>query len=96
MRSIMQDDDCCYICKKMGYHTYKWLEKHHCLHGTANRRLADKDGLVVYLCRHHHKALHNEGQWDKELQKEAQIRWMEYYERSVDEFRSRYGKSYLT
>jgi hypothetical protein len=30
-----------------------------------------------------------------ELKKEAQIRYMEYYEKSVDEFRERYGKSYL-
>ena len=96
MKSIMQDDQCCYICKKLGYYTYKYLELHHALHGFANRRLADKDGLTVWLCKYHHTALHDKGEHDKELQKEAQVRWMEYYEKSIDEFRSRYGKSYLT
>ena len=97
MKSIMQDseDRRCYICKKLGFDTYRYIELHHCLHGNANRRLADKDGLWVYLCKYHHTALHDKGEWDKELQKEAQIRYMEYYEKSVDEFIKRYGKSYL-
>ena len=89
------DDKQCYICQKLGFHTYRYMELHHCIHGNANRRLADKDGLCVWLCKYHHQALHDKGEWDKELQKEAQIRYMEYYEKSVEEFRSRYGKSYI-
>ena len=70
------DDKQCYICQKLGFHTYRYMELHHCIHGNANRRLADKDGLCVWLCKYHHQALHDKGEWDKELQKEAQIRYM--------------------
>lgn len=94
-KSIMQNERECYICAKLGFHTYKNLDEHHCIHGFANRKLAERDGLKLYLCRYHHTALHDKGEWDKELQKEAQIRWMEVYERGVDEWISRYGKSFL-
>lgn len=94
-KSIMQDEEECYICRKLGFHTYKNLEEHHFIHGFANRRLAEADGLKAYLCKYHHTALHDKGEHDKELQKEAQIRWMEYYERSIDEWIKRYGKSFL-
>ena len=89
------DDRQCYICLKRGFHTYRYTELHHCIHGNANRRLADKDGLTVWLCKYHHMMLHDHGENDLELQQEAQTRWMEYYEKSIDEFRKRYGKSYL-
>lgn len=95
MKSIIQDDNVCYICKKMGFDT-PGPEEHHMLHGNANRRLAEKDGLKCQLCSYHHKIVHDtNSEWDKKLQKEAQIRYMEYYEKSVDEFRERYGKNYL-
>lgn len=91
MESIIQNsnDECCYICGQWATDT------HHCLHGTANRRLADKDGLTVRLCHRCHKALHDKGNMDRELQRIAQSKWMEYYSRSEDDFIKRYGKSYL-
>ena len=89
MKSIIHDWDECYICGAYG------TEVHHCIHGTANRRLADKDGLTVNLCHACHMRLHDKGEYDRELQKIAQQRWMEYYGKSVDEFRKRYGKNYL-
>lgn len=91
MESIIQNKskDCCYICGQWATDT------HHCLHGTANRKLADKDGLTVRLCHRCHMALHDKGNFDKELQRIAQARWMEYYSGSEDDFIKRYGKSYL-
>lgn len=89
MKSIMNEGNGCYICGQ--YPT----EVHHCIHGIARRKLADKDGLTVNLCHTCHMRLHDLGVYDKELQKAAQVRWMEYYERSIDEFRARYGKSYI-
>lgn len=68
---------------------------HHCLHGTSRRKLADEDGLTVYLCRPHHAALHDKGLYDLVLQQEAQQAWMDYYHKSVEDFIKRYGKSYL-
>jgi hypothetical protein len=31
------------------------IEVHHVIHGTANRKLSDKYGLVVGLCYQHHR-----------------------------------------
>ncbi len=91
MKSIIQDEneEVCYICGQYAQTV------HHVLHGTANRKLADKDGLVVRLCHKCHMNLHDHGSFDRELQRIAQTRWMEYYEKSEDDFRERYGKSYL-
>ena len=82
-------DECCYICGQYA------TETHHCIHGTANRKLADKDGLTVRLCSRCHRNLHDHGTLDRELQRLAQVRWMEYFGKSEDEFRKRYGKSYI-
>ncbi len=91
MKSIMhtENENLCYLC---GQWATDW---HHCWHGTANRKLADKDGLIVKLCHTCHMNLHDHGSFDKELQRLAQVRWMEYYEKSEDEFIARYGKSVL-
>lgn len=91
MKSIIQDDSehSCFICGK-----YTEIV-HHCIHGNANRKLADKDGLTVRLCHSCHANLHDHGTLDRELQSIAQARWMEYYGKSEDDFRLRYGKSYL-
>lgn len=50
MKSIICNDKCCYLCGST-----ENLEEHHCLHGTANRKLADKYGLTVMLCEKHHR-----------------------------------------
>ena len=94
-KSIMQTEKECYICRKLGFDTTRNLEEHHVLHGTANRKIAESDGLKVFLCHYHHRQLHDMGAWDRELQEEAQFKYMEYYGKSIAEFRSRYGKSYL-
>jgi hypothetical protein len=39
--------------------------------------------------------LHDKGYMDRELQKIAQARWMEYNSKSVDDFIKRYGKSFI-
>lgn len=91
MKSIIHtcNIECCFICGQYA------TECHHALHGTANRKLADKDGLTVMLCHTCHMNLHDKGNFDKELQRVAQVKWMEHYGKSEDDFRQRYGKSYL-
>lgn len=96
MKSIIQTKKKCFVCES----TYN-LHCHHCMHGTANRKLADKDGLTVYLCYEHHEGnmgVHSKNghELDLELKRIAQLRWQEYYNKTEDDFRSRYGKSYLT
>ena len=95
MKSIIQEEKKCYVCET----TYN-LHSHHCIHGTANRKLADQDGLTVYLCYEHHEGTNgvhskNGHELDLELKILAQKRWMEYYDKTEDDFRKRYGKSYL-
>ena len=87
---IARTSEYCYICAKYGN-----LEKHHCLHGTANRRLADEDGLFVWLCRNCHTRLHDKGIGDKGLQIVAEKAWMQHYGKTEEDFIKRYGKNYI-
>ena len=97
--SIMQDKKECYICKK----TFL-LEKHHCIYGTAKRKLSDEDGLAVWLCHIHHRGtngvhgkngLHDMSGNKINLKQEAQKRWQEYYNKTTEDWIHRYGRNYL-
>lgn len=85
-KSIMQSDGC-YICG-----SWRDLETHHVMHGTANRKKADEDGLTVKLCRRCHSDLHDKGLEDRWLQKEGMRAWCRYYSKTEEDFRRRYGK----
>ena len=79
----------CFICG-----SWQNLEEHHLLHGSGRRKLADEDGLTLFLCHYCHKELHDHGKHDLDLQIYAQ----RYYEANIstrDEFMKRYGKSYI-
>lgn len=80
----------CFLCGAEGH-----MEVHHCLHGTANRRLADADGLKVNLCMRCHRALHDRGEHDRELEAAAERIWMNYNLEHEEGFIARYGRSYL-
>ena len=95
MKSIIQVKKVCYICG-----TTMNLEEHHCIHGTANRKLSEKDGLKVWLCYEHHrgdKGVHgkNGTTLDTYLKSEAQIAWEQYNKKTKEVFIDRYGKSYI-
>ena len=79
----------CWFCKSQ-----KNLELHHCIHGTANRKLADEDGLTVWLCHECHQNLHDHGDGDEELKHEAMLAWMFEYNKTKKDFLKRYGKMY--
>lgn len=79
----------CYICGK-----YTDLQTHHVLHGTSMRKKADEDGLTVKLCIRCHADLHDKGDSDRLLQQVGQYFWEQNYG-TRDQFRSRYGKSFL-
>lgn len=80
----------CYLCGERGL-----MEAHHCIHGTANRRLADKDGLIVNLCPECHRKLHDKGVMDDHLKAIAENAWLRYNRATVEEFIARYGRSYI-
>lgn len=70
-------------------------ERHHAIHGTANRKLADQDGLTVQLCHTCHKLLHDHGIHDRDLQQIAEKSYLEHYNASIEDFIKRYGKNFL-
>lgn len=93
-KSIIQERKECYFCGKV-----LDLELHHCIHGTANRRLADEDGLTVWLCFDHHRGrfgVHSDNvEKDNLLKRVAERAYLRYYKKTVDDFIKRYGKNYL-
>ena len=92
-KSIIQKNKECYFCGAIDN-----LDRHHCWHGTANRKCAESDGLWVYLCKYHHTmsndAVHQNALMDKALKIVAQKAWEQTYG-SREEFIKRYGKSEL-
>lgn len=70
------------------------LDIHHVLHGVANRKIADKFGLWVWLRHDIHKRLHDSDKdLDRELEQEAQKAFEEKY--SHEEWMRLFGKNYL-
>lgn len=96
MKSIITKDlKCCYVCGKN-----QNIEIHHCIHGTAKRKIADKEGLFVPLCYEHHrgtKGVHGrEGHdLDKELKIIAETIWCEKHNKTPEDFIRLMGKNYL-
>ena len=74
-------------------------ERHEIFEGrTGNRDKSIKDGLVVFLTIEQHrgnKGVHGSPKDWLWLKEEGQKAWQEYYNKTIDDFRNRYGKSYL-
>lgn len=88
--SIIQTNKVCLLCGK------EWgLHYHHIAHGTANRKIADQEGLTCWLCEEHHRRLHDKGENDRELQQHAQKIWMSVNDKTVEDWIALFGKSYL-
>lgn len=72
--------------------------RHEVFFGTANRKQSIEDGLVVFLKPELHtgsKGVHNNREIDLYLKIIGQRAWMEYYNKSENDFIKRYGKSYI-
>ena len=89
MKSIMWGEKACFFCGSTSE-----LQTHHCIHGTANRKLADKFGLTIILCRRHHEMVHMDVGMDIALKMEAQRAWEKQYG-SRNDFVRVFGRSYL-
>lgn len=100
-KSIMHNkaDGTCYLCTKLNqdYDRRTGLEEHHVMSGTANRRLAERYGLKVYLCVPHHRdgreAVHNNEENRKLLQIEAQKAFEKKY--SYEKWMEVFGRNYI-
>ena len=93
-KSILCTEKECFIC-----HKTEGLHKHHCIYGTANRKLSEADGLWVWLCAEHHnmsnEGVHSNHPFDVMLKKYAQKVWELHTLEGREAFRRRYGQSYL-
>ena len=94
MNSIIQEKKECYVCASIND-----LELHHCIYGNAKRKLSDKYGLVVWLCRKHHRtgkyAVHFFKPLDDKLKELAQVKAMNYYNWSLDDWMKIFRRNYL-
>lgn len=93
MKSIMQTEKQCYICGNT-----QNLHVHHCIYGTANRKLSERYGLKVYLCYRHHngsnEGVHFNRQLDLFIKKEAQ-KAFENVHGTHEDFMRIFGKNHL-
>ena len=84
----------CFFCGKAA------VEEHHLLFGNGTRKLAEEDGIKVPVCKDCHTMgrvtgrIHDNSMAENLSKKLGQAIWENYYG-SRQEFRSRYGKSYL-
>ena len=84
-------DSACFLCRRRGD-----LARHEVFHGTAYRQKAKAYGCWVYLCPECHDRLHRiDPKLDRQLKQIGQRNAMEWYEWTVEDFRERFGKSYV-
>lgn len=91
-KSIIQTEKECFVCG-----TTRQLQLHHIFRGSY-RKMADKLGLTVFLCLHHHtgsnEAVHNNKELDLHLKRIGQRKYEEVYG-DRDDFREAFGRNYL-
>lgn len=100
-KSIMHDkrDGTCYLCMLLNgdFDRRTYLEEHHVMNGTRNKKHSEHYGLKVYLCVPHHRegdeAVHKKAETMRLLQRKAQ----EAFERKYPNlsFRDIFGKNCL-
>lgn len=83
----------CYLCQKQGV-----TNAHHILHGSGYRKIADKLGLIVYLCPECHTGtdgIHgkNGHERDMDLKKIAQYTYEQQH--SHEEWMKKVGRNFL-
>ena len=91
--SLMQKEKRCIVCGSMfNIHTHE-------VYFGKNRQKSIEDGCCVYLCGKHHnqsnEGVHFNHELDMKLKKEMEVAWLEYYNKTIQDFRERYGRSYL-
>ena len=75
-------------------------ERHEVFEGrTGNRDKSIEDGLVIFLTPEMHrtgkKAIHKDYEFWNEVKEIAERAWCEYYDKTPEDFRNRYGKNYI-
>lgn len=73
----------------------KGCQKHHVFGGVANRPKSEKYGLFIWLTLKQHDYLHKHPKEMLDIKKEAQMSFMKYYDKTVEEFIEVFGRSWL-
>ena len=80
-------------------HREDGLHRHEVFFGTANRQKSIRDGLVIFLTPEMHnmsdKGIHFNRNFDIAAKRSGEHAWLDYYGKTIDDFRKRYGKSWL-
>ena len=98
MKSIMQSNKECYLCRKMfGICNERGLHEHHIYEGYGRRRQSEAIGAKVWLCAKHHNmsdyGIHFNKEEDMELKRACQRKFEETHTR--EEFMELIGRNYL-
>lgn len=90
---MIMSDKKCFFCGKTDS-----LQEHHCVGGNANRKIADKYGLTIWLCVYHHtggkKSVHQDYSMNLQVKQYAQ----RYFEENIGDrelWMREFGKNYL-
>ena len=91
--SILQKEKLCYVC---GSPTN--IHIHEVFFG-KNRQKSIEDGCCIYLCGKHHnqsnQGIHFNHDLDLKAKKEMEEKWLETYNKTIEEFIKRYGRNYI-
>lgn len=99
----MSKEEFCIMPPSPYYSTkrFEGSERNEVFGGNPNRQHSIEDGLVIFLTAEDHRtgknSYHRNPQNPKwvEVRKMAQRRWMEFYNKTEEQFRKRYGRSWL-
>ena len=97
----MRKEEFCIMKPDVRWSTQRFegSHKHHIFGGMPNRKHSDEDGLVIFLRPEDHnmsnKGIHFNTEFDLYAKRKAPERWMEFYGKTVEQFRKRYGKRWL-
>ena len=91
--SLIQDTKRCLVCG-----SYNNIHTHEVYYG-KNRQKSIEDGCCVYLCGRHHNqsndGIHFNRKLDMKVKKQMEIKWLEHYNKDIEDFIKRFGKNYL-
>lgn len=98
----MNKEEFCIMPKNHNYSTKRtsiYSHRHEVFFGTRNRQLSIEDGLIVFLRPEMHnlskKGVHFDRLFDLYLKRIAEKVWLEYYNKTIEDFIKRYGRNYL-
>lgn len=90
----MSNEKKCWVCLST-----RDLHKHHVFGGMGRRRVSEREGCWVYLCRYHHNgsnySVHHSSNMDKWLKALCQQAWENEHNGDRELFIKTFGKSYI-